>query len=131
MKFAAKQINEIRTVLPLAKEVIREVRVRVYEDGQDFSSLSGRFADQLKDGDWQQVAMIHDDDTSVHVSLLGQDGALRGVFVLLVDGEATVLANLVCDASPEKIEELANVITKIGLNTGLRKELQRFFEQVN
>ncbi len=131
MMFAAKQVSELRTVMPLAKDVIREVRVRVYEDSQDFSSLSSRFKNQLEDGDWQQVARVHDDGTSVHVSLLRKDGALRGVFVLVVDDEATVLANLVCDASPEKIEQLANVLTKIGLDTGLRKELQRFVEQMN
>lgn len=131
MMFAAKQVNEFRTALPLAKEVIREVRVRVYEDGQDFSDLASRFTDQLKDADWQQVAKVQDGDTSVHVSLLRSEGALRGVFVLVVEDETAVLANLVCDASPEKIEQLARVLTKIGLDTGLRKELQRFVERMN
>ena len=130
MMFAAKQVNEFRTAIPLAKEVIREVRVRVYEDGLDFSDLTSRFKDQLTDADWQPVARIQDNNTSVHISLLRRDGALRGVFVLMAEKDATVLANLVCDASPEKIEQLANVITKIGLDTGLRQELQQFAERM-
>ena len=130
MMFVAKQVDELRNLFPLVKDVIHEVRIRVYEDEQPVSDLSSRFRDQLKADRWHQIAKIRDDDTSVHVSLLRQEGSIRGVFVMVSDDDATVLANLVCDASPDNVTQLANLLTKIGLDTGLRKEMEQFVQRM-
>ena len=130
-RFAAKQLGELRSVLPLAKDVIREVRVRAYREQHVFSEMAAQFDSQLKTGNWQCILRVRDGKMAANVSLLRSNGTIQGVFILASERDKTILANVVCDISPEKAEKLAAAITKIGLDAGLRKELERKLKQLH
>ena len=128
-ELAAGQLAAAREIVQVAKEVVREVHVRVYEDTVDEKKtavdLASRFDEQLHSGQWDNVVKVRDGGDSAHVSLLRVEGAVLGVFVVVADGNDVVLANVVCDISPENIKNLTAAATKIGLENGLREEIER------
>ncbi len=139
LELAAGELAAARQILQLSKEVIHEVHVRVYdnfpEDQGNAAQLAGLFDSQLKSGQWDNVVKVNDGDDSVRVSLLRVDGSILGVFAIVADGNDVVLANLVCDVSPENIKKLTAAATKIGLDLGLREaieqELQRHVHKLH
>ncbi|MCA9229969.1 MAG: DUF4252 domain-containing protein [Planctomycetales bacterium] len=129
LQVAAEKLGAARQVVQLAKEVVREVRVRVYdnfsEEQGSATELAHRFDEQLSNGQWDKVVRVNDGDESVNVSFLRSQGAILGVFVVVADGNDVVLANVVCDVSPENVKKLTAAATKIGLENGLREEIER------
>jgi len=127
-RLAAEQLAAARQIMQLAADVVREVRVRVYSDlpkgSVDPAQLAGKFDDQLRDGDWDNVVRVREDDTSVRVSLLRESGAIRGVFVVAAEEDEFVLANVVCDVSPENAKKLTSAAAKIGLENGLQQVIE-------
>jgi hypothetical protein len=133
-RMAAEQLAAARQILQLAREVVREVRVRVYEELPEGSvnadELMSRFDEQLSAGDWENVVRVRDGDENVRVSLLRSDGAIRGGFVVVADGSDLVLANVVADVSPENIKKLSSAAARIGLENGLQQMLERQMRQL-
>lgn len=126
-KLAGETLAETREIVQIAKEVVREVRVRVYEDLEDeagSADLGARFDGQLRDGHWDKVVRVHDGDDSVQVSFLRVEGSILGVFVTVADGNDAVLANVVCDVSPENVKKFTAAATKIGLENGLQQLIE-------
>jgi hypothetical protein len=128
LRLAAEQLQAARQILQLASDVVHEVRVRVYENlpselGQP-ATLVAPYDGQLRAGNWDTVVQVRDGDDSVRVSLLRESGAVRGVFIVAADGSDLVLANVVCDASPENVKKLTSAAAKIGLENGLGKEIE-------
>jgi hypothetical protein len=128
LNMAAEQLEATRQILQIASEVVDEVRVRVYEKFADESDsapdIAARFDDQLHADQWDSVVRIRDGKDSVQVSLVRSDNAVRGVFVVVSDGKDVVLANVVCDVSPENVKKLTAAATKIGLENGLGKVIE-------
>jgi len=128
-ELAAEQLAAGRQIMQLAKEVVREVHVRVYKNFDDqqrgAAELAVRFDQQLASGHWDKVIKIRDGNKSVHMSLLRVEGSILGVFVIVADGKDVVLANVICDVSPENIKQLTAAATKIGLELGLRDAIER------
>ena len=129
-EIAESRLAAAREVLHLAKAVVREVRVRVYEDlpeGQEDAGqkIADSFEKQLQAGNWDRVLKVRENDESVRVAVMRGEGSVLGVFVTVVDGDELVLANVVCQASPENVKKLAAAATKIGLENGLRDILDR------
>ncbi len=79
---AADQLEAARKVLQLAGNVVREVRVRVYEslpeDKGGADKLFKPFEDQLRADKWETLAKIHDDDSIVRVSGCEAVGRSKG-----------------------------------------------------
>ena len=127
-RMAAEQLQAARQILQLASDLVREVRVRVYdgvpEGTEHAANLASPFDSQLRTGNWDTIVRIRDGDDVVRVSLLRSDGALRGVFIVAADGKDLVLANVVCDASPEKVKKLTSSAAKIGLDNGLQQVIE-------
>jgi hypothetical protein len=128
-RVAAEQLAAARQIMQLASEVVREVRIRVYRGVADEKMkpelLAARFDSQLRAGKWDNVVRVRDDEQSVRVSLLRNDGAVHGVFIIAGHhGQEIVLANLVCDISPENVKKLTSAATKIGLENGLAKVIE-------
>lgn len=121
-KLAADQLVAVQEVVQLASEVVQEVRVRVYEDGP--APLNGQFTSQLKSGDWNRIVRVHDGNESVQVSLVRQEGAIRGIFVVGADNNDLVLVNVVCNVSPEKVKSLTAKAAQIGLDNGLQQVIE-------
>jgi len=133
-RLAAEQLQAARQILQLASDVVREVRVRVYdglpsESGQPVA-LAAQYDGQLRSGNWDTIVRVRDGDDSVRVSLLRNDGAVRGVFVVAADGSNLVLANVVCDASPENVKKLTSAAAKIGLENGLQQVIEAKMRQL-
>jgi hypothetical protein len=127
-RIAAEQLAAARQIMQLAREVVREVRVRVYEelpeDAVNADELMSRFDDQLTAGEWENIVRVRDGEDNVRVSLLRHDGAIRGGFVVVSDGSDLVLANVVADVSPENVKKLSSAAARIGLENGLQQLLE-------
>lgn len=121
-KLAAEQLMAVREIVKLASEVVQEVRVRVYEDGP--AGLGTQFSEQLKSGNWNNFIRVHEGDENVEVSLVREDGALRGAFAVVKDGNDVVLVNIVCNVSPENVKQLTSKAAQIGLDHGLAQVLE-------
>ncbi|MCH8840809.1 MAG: DUF4252 domain-containing protein [Planctomycetes bacterium] len=128
-ELAAGQLAAAREIIQLAKQLVREVHVRVYEKLSDEENnaleLAARFEKQLTSGQWDSVIKIRDGNDSAHVSFQRVEGSILGVFVVVADGKDVVLANVVCDISPENVKKLTAAATKIGLENGLRDAIER------
>jgi hypothetical protein len=127
-RIAAEQLAAARQIMQLASEVVREVRVRVYEnlpeDAVKFDKLMTNFNEQLSDGDWENVVRVRDGEDNVRVSLLRSEGAVRGAFIVVADGSDLVLANVVADVSPENVKKLTAAAARIGLENGLQQVIE-------
>jgi hypothetical protein len=82
---------------------------------EDIRDLFKPFNEQLKAGKWETIIRIHDDEQIARVSMLRKEGKIQGVFVTVTDGESVLLANLVCDVAPEKVQQFTAALTKIAM----------------
>jgi hypothetical protein len=128
-RLAAEQLAAARKIVELASQVVQEARIRVYRgasgEALDLESLAARFDNQLRAGKWENVVRVRENEQSVRVSLLRDGGAVHGVFIIAGSpGREIVLANLVCDLSPENIKQLISAATKIGLENGLAQAIE-------
>jgi hypothetical protein len=128
-RLAAEQLAAARQILQLASDVVREVRIRVYRDVSDESlkpeTLAAQFDNQLRAGKWDNVVRVRDNEESVRVSLLREEGAIHGIFIIAGhQGKELVLANVVCDLSPDNIKKVTAAATKIGLENGLAQVIE-------
>jgi hypothetical protein len=127
-RMAAEQLEAARQIIQLAGDVVREVRVRVYdgmrEGGVNAQQLAAKFDAQLRQGDWDNVVVVRDNDASVRVSVLRGEGTVRGFFIVAGENDELVLANVVCDISPENVKKLTSAAAKIGLENGLQQILE-------
>lgn len=128
LHLAADQLEGTRQILEIASKVVHEARVRVYKNlgdkAENMPDVLSRFDGQLSSGGWDTVVRVRDGDDSVRVSLVRSEGAIRGAFVVVADGEDVVLVNVVCDVSPENVKKLSAAATKIGLDNGLEEAIQ-------
>jgi hypothetical protein len=108
--------------------------VRVYSDlpeGNDLTAhVTSKFDNQLREGNWDNVARVREDDDLVRVSVLRSDGAIRGVFVIVAERDEMVLANVVCDVSPENAKKLTSAAARIGLENGLGQVIEMKMREV-
>jgi hypothetical protein len=134
-RLAAEQLAAAQQILELARGVVQEVRVRVYEDVPDDVSqpaqLMAQYDEQLQAGNWENVVRVRDGDDNVRVSLLRDDGAVRGAFIIVSDGSDLVLANVVGNVSPENVKKLTSAAAKIGLENGLQQALEVKMRQLH
>jgi hypothetical protein len=133
-RMAAQQLAAARQVMQLAADVVREVRVRVYSDlpegGARPDAVTSKFDEQLTRGDWDNVVRVREDDNIVRVSMLRDNGAVRGVFVIVAENDELVLANVVCDVSPENAKKLTTAAARIGLENGLGQMIEMKMREV-
>lgn len=127
-KLAAGQLEAARQIMQLAGNVIREVRVRIYQelpdDADDAQKLYKPFDEQLRAGKWESLARVRNDEDVVRISAIRKGGALQGIFIVASDGESVALVNVVCDVSPENVKKLTAAATKVGLENGLAQAIE-------
>lgn len=119
-QLTAEQLDAVRKIVELGGKFVREVRVRAYEslpDGiNDVDSMLKPFDGQLKVGKWETVVRVRSDEDMVRVAMLQKDGAIRGIFVAVTDGEGIAVANIVCDISPDRVKPLTAAAARIGMS---------------
>jgi len=128
-RMAAEKLAAAREILLLARQVVREVRVRAYhnrpnEPAVPFDQLVARFEGQLKDGNWETVARIRQGNQNARVALLRDKGAIRGVFVIATEGSDVMVANVVAEVSPENVKKLTAAAATVGLENGLQPVIE-------
>lgn len=127
-KMAAEQLAAIRQIIGLSGKVIHEVRIRAYEKlGGD---LSSHFDGQLQEGKWDRVVVLRKGEENARVFVINREGSIRGIFVVAGGKDGQVLVNVVCDMSPENVKQLTSAATKIGLENGLRQEIDAKFRKM-
>lgn len=134
---AVRQSTEImgalREVLGLTGEVVKEVRLRVYEGMEDSSTLASMqkyYQEKLDDGSWDNVVKVRDGDENVAVCVHREGSAIRGVFVMVGERDEMVLANVVCELTPDKIKQLTSKATKIGMRFGLGDAIEEMMREI-
>ncbi len=127
-KLAAEQLIAVQEIVQIASEVVKEVRVRVYEDSP--TAVGPQLTNQMRTGQWNTVVRVNDGDESIELSLVHQEGVVRGAFVNVKDGNDLVLVNVVCDISPEKIKALTSKAAQIGLDNGLQQMIEGKLEHL-
>ncbi len=128
-KLAAEQLAAVQEIVQISSDVVHEVRVRVYEDGP--TDLGTKFADQLQSANWNTIVKVHDGNDNVQLSLIRENGAIRGAFVVAADGNDLVLVNVVCNISPEKVQTLTAKATQIGLDNGLKQVIEQKLQHLH
>src|SRR5262249_2714309 len=82
-KMAAEKLEAARLIVQLASNVVREVRVRVYDglpEGTERSdALFKPFDEQLRSGKWETLVRVHKDQNAAQVAVLRSDGAVQGI----------------------------------------------------
>lgn len=119
---AADQLEAAKQIVQIASNVVREVRVRVYEKMTD--DLSSRFEQQVRADDWERIVVVRKGQENARVFVARGDDSIRGIFVIAGDRGEQVLVNVVCDISPENVKKLTSAATKIGLENGLGRVIE-------
>lgn len=126
---AAEQLEAARQILNLAGNVVREVRVRGYEEMPE--GVVSYFDSKLNDDQWETLVRVRKGDENARVSLLRQQGAVRGIFVIASDGNGLIVVNAVCDISPDNVKKLTTAATRIGLENGLAQAINEKMQKMN
>jgi hypothetical protein len=94
---------------PETRELLRSldgVRVRIYEIDGDASRVAQRISamsEHLQDDGWAPVLLVRDKDEEVHMLMRVVDGQIRGMTVLVSDGESeAVVVNLMGKIKPQQ-----------------------------
>jgi hypothetical protein len=121
-QLAAEQLIAAREIIQFAGQLVQEVRVRVYTEPPD--ELVLRCEKQLDVRDWHTVMRGRDGGNSVQISILENETALRGVFIIAGEGRHVVLVNVACEASPERVKQLTSAAMKVALENGLGEVIE-------
>jgi hypothetical protein len=132
VKLAAEQLAAIRSIVGSIQGVLGEVRVRVYADteGMNVGGLVAHYSDKLEGSAWTKIVQAREDDAIASVFVMRDSGAIRGVFVIATEGRELVLANVLCDVSPERIKEITRQATSIGLELGGEDALRGMLNEI-
>ena len=133
VELTANQIAAAKRVIGLATDSINGVRVRVYEqlDPAVANHLLASHNSTLAAEGWEQVVEVNDKKERVRIALRNQEGAVRGVRVLVLGGSETVSLEADCDLSPERVQELTRTATQIGFELGLEEALEEVVREVH
>ncbi|MEO2048552.1 MAG: DUF4252 domain-containing protein [Pirellulales bacterium] len=135
VKLSGRHLASVRKVLESIRGVVREVRVRVYENLPEKAAdlqrnMSAHYQQKAHDLDWDNLVRVNDGHANVSVSALRHDGAIRGLYVMVSENGQLVLVNIVCNLSPEMVQQVAKLATQIGLEVGLEQVLQEALREI-
>jgi Domain of unknown function (DUF4252) len=127
VQVAAEKAEAAREFVSIAKSVVKSIRLRAYDDlqnqPQELPGVISRYDQQLQSGGWENLVRAQDGEKSVQVSAVRSDGAIKGLFVIASERNKLVLANVICDVSPENAKRLAATAVKTGLDSGLERQI--------
>jgi hypothetical protein len=135
VQLSAEHLASAQKVVESVSGVVREIRVRVYDNLPESAaairtSMTAHYRQKVHHSDWDHLVRVHDGDTNVNVCALRRDGAIRGLFVMVSEDDQLVLANIVCDLSPEMVKQVTKQATQIGLQVGLEQALQEAMREI-
>ncbi len=134
VQLATEHLAAVRQIVSTAQGAIDEVRVRVYKGESDkdgpATGVAQFYANKLRNTSWDRVADVHDGDKNASVYLMRESGALRGIFVVAAKDHELVLANVVCDVSPERVKQIAEQAVTMGLKLGGGEVLKQIASEI-
>ncbi len=135
VKLATDQLAAIRSIIGAVKDALGDVHVRVYrgEDGgqtTDSRAVAEYYAQQLSGSAWNKIVSARDRDAMATVFLMRDNGAIRGVFVVASNGRELVLANVLCDVSPERVKQITHQATSMGIELGGEQAIKRMLQDL-
>jgi hypothetical protein len=133
---SAEHLEAVNQILSTLSGVVHEVRVRVYENAVELAqperaSMISHYQQKLNGTDWDNVVRVREGEGSVVVCTLRSGGAIRGLFVMVSEHDDLVIANVVCELTPDKVKQVTNQATRIGMKFGLKKVIQDAMRGVN
>lgn len=135
VKLAHEQLAAIRAIVASLQGAIGEVRVRVYDGDSDApvnaAAITEHYAQKLQGSAWDKIVSVRENDDSATVFLVRDAGAVKGVFVVVADGSDLVLANVLCDVSPERIKQITQQAASIGLELGGEQALRELARELH
>lgn len=126
-------MGAVREVLGVTSEVVREVRLRMYEGLEDSTSQASMlkyYQEKLDGNNWDNVVRVREGDENVAVCVHREGSSIRGIFVMVAERNEMVLANVVCELNPEKIKQLTHKATKIGMRFGLGEAIEDVMREI-
>mgnify|MGYP000078390258 FL=1 len=109
LNFAAAHVDDD----PETQELLRSldgIRIRIYEvDGDPLrvAARMTRMSDRLQADGWEPVMLVRQPDQQAHMLLRMIDGRIRGMTVLVLDGDTeAVVINLMGDIQPDQFGEV-------------------------
>jgi hypothetical protein len=127
-KMVAEQMAAARQIVQIAGQVVQGVRVRAYKGIGDQSDKSDKlvahYDDKLRGENWQSVLRAHEGNQMIDVWAFRNSGAVKGLFIAASDKGNLVLANVVCDISPENVQKLTTAATSSALQAGLAQVIE-------
>ena len=132
VKIATDQLAAIRTIIGSVQGAVGEVRLRVYKnaEGLDAGAIAEHYSAKLNGSAWNKIVHVRDGDKCATVFLMRQNGAIRGAFVVATEGRELVLANVLCDISPERVKQITQQATSMGLELGGDEALREIVEEM-
>jgi hypothetical protein len=135
VRLSAKHLASAQRMVESIGGVVREVRIRVYEnlpeDAADlYTSMSTHYQQKIHSSDWDNLVRVNNGQSRVNVCALRRDGAIRGLYVMASENDELVLVNVVCDLSPNMVQQVTKLATQIGLEVGLEQALQEAMREI-
>lgn len=125
---SAEHLKAVNQIVSALTGVVHEVRVRVYDDlGENPSTrdaMVAHYQQKLEGTDWESIVRVSEDDSNVNVCAARGDGAVRGIFVIVTEDDELVMANIVCELTPEKVQHVTHQATTIGMKMGLEQAIR-------
>jgi hypothetical protein len=127
-RLVAEKMTAVHQIVQTLGQVVREVHVRAYEGLPDQPGLTDKllshYDEKVRGANWENVVRVQEKGSTVRVAVARAEGAIRGLFVIVVDGHNVVMSNLVCDVSPDNTKKLTAIAAKTGLDAGLGQLLE-------
>ena len=126
---AAQRAAVARELVSIVRNVVNDVRVRVYDglqaQSQEAEDLVAHYNRELDAGGWDNVVRVREGAKGVRVSVARHEGSIHGVFISVFEGDELILVNLTCDISPENARKLGAAAAHVGLAAGLGEKLEQ------
>ncbi|QDT00629.1 DUF4252 domain-containing protein [Adhaeretor mobilis] len=131
----ADYVNSVQQIVAVLGSAVSEVRVRGFdrltdEDEPARTALIAHYQQRIRNSDWDDLLRVKDHGASAVVSVLREEGAIRGLFVMGSEGNNLILVNVVCDLSPEKVKTVTKQLAELGMKFGLKKELEKAMQEI-
>jgi len=127
-KMAADQLVAARQIVQVAGQVVQGIRVRAYkgvtEQSVKADKLVAHYDNKLRTDNWQSILRAHEGDQMVTVWAFRTSGAIKGLFVVAAAKDNLLLANVICDISPENVQKLTTAATNSALQAGLAQFIE-------
>ncbi len=107
LRFAAKYTGDDPQTQALLNG-LDGVRVRIYEIDGDATRVAmrmNRMGDRLQNQGWNPVAVMSDEDETVHMLLKSDNERMVGMIVLVADESEAVIVNLMGELQPEMFSD--------------------------